>query len=158
MNGVCYRIASASLLVTLLLGSSAVSSWAACNKAITITQIQAMNYATIAPSSGGGTVTMSPGGLMTAPPGFNVGGLGTAGQFNVSGTNGCAVTISFTPGSLIGPGAAMAITNFTTNAGPTPVLTPAGGQLNFSVGADLRVNAGQVGGSYSGSYTVTVVY
>jgi hypothetical protein len=52
----------------------------------------------------------------------------------------------------------MQIRNFITNAGPNPTLTPAGGALDFNVGADLIVNASQIGGSYSGSYTVTVIY
>jgi len=52
----------------------------------------------------------------------------------------------------------MQIQNFTTNAGSTPILNPAGGVLDFNVGADLIVNASQLGGSYSGTYTVTVIY
>jgi hypothetical protein len=67
------------------------------------------------------------------------------------------VAISFVAGSLIGPGASMQVRNFTTDAGANPVLTNAG-TLDFDVGGDLVVNANQVGGSYSGSYTVTVIY
>ncbi len=144
--------------ITLLLGVSAPPASAACNKAITITEAQQMNYATITVTSGGGNVTMSPSGTLTAPGGFVLSGAPAAGKFNVTATNGCTVTISFTPGSLTGPGTAMTITNFTTNAGPTPTLQPPSGQLSFSVGADLLVNAGQAGGSYSGTYTVTVIY
>lgn len=148
-------LAGAALAVAL--GSPGEAS-AACNKAITVAETQQMNYATIIVTSGGGTVTMSPGSGVTAPAGFVVTGAPSAGSFKVTGTNGCTVGISFTPGSLIGPGVAMTINNFTTNAGPTPTLTPAGGQLIFSVGADLRVNPNQPGGNYSGTYTVTVVY
>ncbi len=144
--------------IALLLTVWALPAFAACNKAITVSETQQMNYATIAVTSGGGTVTISPSGMLSAPGGFVLSGMPAAGQFNVTGTNGCAVTISFTPGALTGPGTAMTITNFTTNAGPTPTLQPPSGQLSFSVGADLRVNAGQRGGSYSGTYTVTVVY
>lgn len=152
------RIAPGGLVLALLLVGSAVPSRAACKKAITITETQPMNYATIAVTGGGGRVTISPSGAVTAPPGFSLAGAPVAGKFNVSGTNGCAVTISFTPGLLLGPGAAMTITNFTTNTGPTAILAPAGGQLSFSVGADLVVNASQAGGSYTGTYAVTVVY
>jgi hypothetical protein len=62
-------------------------------------------------------------------------------------------------GSLLGPGAAMQIRNFTTDAGANPMLLPPRpSHLDFSVGADLLVNAGQAGGNYSGVYTVTVIY
>ncbi len=50
------------------------------------------------------------------------------------------------------------VTMVTTNAGANPTLNPAGGVLDFNVGADLVVNAGQAAGSYSGAYTVTVIY
>ena len=158
MNRLLLRTATASAIAGLLLVASPTLTLAACNKAITISETQQMNYGAIAAASGGGRVTMSPSGTVTAPGGFALTGTHTPGTFNVSGTNGCTVNISFTPGSLAGPGAAMTINNFTTNAGATPTLTPAGGQLIFSVGADILVNAGQTGGNYSGTYTVTVIY
>ena len=145
-------------IIAVLLGGWSVPTLAACNKPITVAETQQMNYGTIYVTSGGGTVKMAANGTVTAPGGFVLSGLPAAGTFNVNGTNGCTVTISFTPGSLTGPGTAMTITNFTTNAGPTPVLAPAGGQLTFSVGADLLINAAQAGGNCSGTYTVTVIY
>ena len=148
----------AGATLAVLLGTSSPPALAACNKAITVAETQQMNYGTIAVTSGGGTVTMAAAGTVTAPGGFTLSGLTAAGSFHVTGTNNCAVTISFVAGSLTGPGTAMQIQNFTTNAGASPTLNPAGGQLNFNVGADLVVNAGQAGGSYSGAYTVTVIY
>lgn len=141
----------------LLLGAAA-PAFATCNKTITVAETQQMNYGTIAVTSGGGTVTMKANGTATAPGGFTVSGALAAGRFHVTGTNNCTVTISFTAGSLTGPGTAMQIGNFTTDAGATPTLAPAGGALDFNVGADLVVNPSQVGGSYSGTYTVTVIY
>jgi hypothetical protein len=137
--------------------AGALPASAACNKAITITEAAQMNFGTIGVTSGGGRVTVSPTGIVTGPSGYILLGTPGAGSFKVTGTNNCAVMISFTPGSLTGPGTPMTITNFTTNAGPTPTLS-GGGRLTFSVGADLVVNAGQPGGSYSGTYTVTVIY
>ncbi len=67
------------------------------------------------------------------------------------------MVISFTAGALTGPGNAMTINNFTNNAGANPVLD-ASGNLSFKVGADLVIGANQKGGSYSGTYTVTVIY
>jgi Mat/Ecp fimbriae major subunit len=148
----------AGAALALLLGAAVVPASAACNKAITVTETQQMNYGTIAVTSGGGTVTMATTGTVSAPGGFTVSGITNAGSFHVTGTNNCTVSISFVAGSLTGPGTAMQIQNFTTNAGSTPILNPAGGVLDFNVGADLIVNASQLGGSYSGTYTVTVIY
>jgi Domain of unknown function (DUF4402) len=154
-----------SSAITGLAAALAVLAWAcpapaACNKAISVSEAKQMSFGTIGALSGGGRVTLSPSGSVTAPSGFfltSVLATPAAGSFNVTGTNNCAVLISFTPGSLVGPGTSMTITNFTTNAGATPILTN-GGRLTFSVGADLVVNASQPGGSYTGTYTVTVVY
>jgi Mat/Ecp fimbriae major subunit len=148
----------AGVTVAVLLGASSPAALAACNKAITVTEMQQMNYGTIAVTSGGGTVTMAANGTVSAPGGFTVTGITAPGTFQVTGTNNCVVTISFVAGSLTGPGTAMQIQNFTTNAGASPTLNPAGGVLTFNVGADLVVNSGQLGGSYSGAYTVTVIY
>lgn len=153
-------IAAGALVATaaLWVGAALSPAWAACNQAITVAETQQMDYGTIAVTSGGGTVTMTPSGTVSAPGGFTVSGITTPGSFRVTGKNNCSVSISFVAGSLAGPGTAMQIQNFTTNAGPNPTLAPPAGQLTFNVGADLVVNAGQAGGSYSGTYTVTVIY
>ena len=147
-----------AVCMVAMLGGTVVPASAACNKTITVTETQQMNYGTIAVTSGGGTVTIAANGTVSAPGGFVLSGAPTAGVFHVTGSNNCAVVISFTAGSLTGPGTAMPLGNFTTNAGANPTLQPPGGQLDFNVGADLSVNAGQLGGNYSGTYTVTVIY
>ena len=145
------------LSVAVLLLGGAGPALAACNAAITVTERQQMNYGTIAVTSGGGTVTMSTTGTLSAPAGFVLSGATSAGRFRVTGSANCGVLISFVAGSLTGPGTAMQIQNFITDAGTNPTLNLVG-RLNFNVGADLVVNAGQAGGSYSGAYTVTVIY
>jgi Mat/Ecp fimbriae major subunit len=155
---VFWQAVLAGSVVACLVGR-AMPAFAACNRAITVTETQQMNYGTIAVTNGGGTVTISPSGTVSAPGGFALMGLTAAGKFHVTGSRNCAVVISFVAGSLLGPGAAMQIRNFTTNAGANPTLLPTRpGSLDFSVGADLLVNAGQAGGNYSGVYTVTVIY
>ena len=150
----------AAALVALV-GAGSDAAWAAtCDenkRPITITETQQMNYGTIAVTNGGGTVTLSATGGVSAPGGFTVSGVTTPGQFQVSGRRNCALAIGFLAGFLTGPGAQMQIRNFTTNAGANPVLGN-NGRLNFNVGADLVVNSSQAGGSYSGTYTVTVIY
>jgi hypothetical protein len=154
-------------MLLALLGLANPPAWAAggCDETsnpITISEQQQINYGTIAVTNGGGTVTISPSGTVSAPGGFTVSGLTSAGKFHVTGKQNCSVSISFLAGSLTGPGTAMSIGNFTNNAGASPSLNIVGagtlGSLDFSVGADLTVNPNQAGGSYSGTYTVTVIY
>ena len=143
-----------------ILFCAAAPAMAACSHAITLTENTAMSFGTIGVVAGGGTVTLNTAGSRTAPAGFFLSGTTAAGQFTASATSGaknCAVVISFTAGSLTGPGTAMTINNFTNNAGASPTLDGSG-NLSFKAGADLIIGANQKGGSYSGTYTVTVIY
>jgi hypothetical protein len=49
--------ASHAACIAVVLGGTVVPALAACNKTITVTETQQMNYCTIAVTSGGGTVT-----------------------------------------------------------------------------------------------------
>jgi len=71
---------------------------------------------------------------------------------------GQAAIISFSSGnSLTGPGVAMALGTFITDAGIAPSFPP-GGILIFHIGATLSVNANQAPGLYQGTYSVTANY
>ncbi len=126
-------------------------------QAISITEDTAMDFGTVAVDGSGGTVTISTAGAVTGPAGYTFSGSPAAGTFTASGDTSTAVTISFTAGSLTGPGTAMTLNNFTHDAGGTPT-TDGAGDLTFNVGGDLVVNAAQASGAYSGTYTVTVNY
>ncbi|GAB4395081.1 MAG: hypothetical protein Tsb0032_26170 [Kiloniellaceae bacterium] len=126
-------------------------------QAISITEDTAMDFGTVAVDGSGGTVTISTAGAVSGPAGYTFSGSPAAGTFTASGDASTAVTISFTAGSLTGPGTAMALNNFTHDAGGSPT-TDGTGDLTFNVGGDLVVNAAQASGSYSGTYTVTVNY
>jgi hypothetical protein len=130
---------------------------AAIQQAISITEDTAMDFGTIAVDGSGGTVTIDSAGSVTGPAGYTFTGSPAAGTFTASGDASTAVTISFTAGSLTGPGTAMTLNNFTHDAGGTPT-TDGVGDLTFNVGGDLVVNAAQASGAYSGTYTVTVNY
>ena len=147
------RAAGAAALV--LAAASPVA--AACTKPITVSETRQLNYGTLFVTGGGGTAKIAANGTVTVPAGFVASGATAAGTFKVTGSNNCTVLISFVAGTLIGPGAAMQIQNFTTDAGATPTLQH-GGTLTFDVGADLVINAGQAGGNYTGTYMVTVIY
>ncbi|MDD4429599.1 MAG: DUF4402 domain-containing protein, partial [Paludibacter sp.] len=79
-----------------------------------------------------------------------------AARFTVSGDADRSFSISL-PSSvtIAGPsGASMSLTDFTENSGN--VLN--GGTNSFYVGATLNMNARQRGGSYSGTFSVSVDY
>ncbi len=130
---------------------------ATIQQAISITEDTAMDFGIIAVDGSGGTVTISSAGAVSGPAGYTFSGSPAAGTFTASGDASTAVTISFTAGSLTGPGTAMTLNNFTHDAGVTPT-TDGVGDLTFNVGGDLVVNAAQASGAYSGTYTVTVNY
>lgn len=146
-----------------LLGATSPSAWAArCDSQkdpITIKQNVQIDFGTIVVTTSAGTVRITPAGALSTPgsPSYTLLGGGAAGQFSVTGKQGCAVTISFLDGVLMNPAAnTMTITNFTTNA-VNPFFNSAG-SLAFSVGADLVVNSNQPDGTYTGTYTITVIY
>jgi len=126
-------------------------------QAISIVEDTTMDFGTIAVDGTGGTVTITAAGSVSGPVGYSFSGTPAAGAFTASGDATTAVTISFTAGSLTGPGTAMTLNNFTHDAGGTPT-TDGVGDLTFNVGADLVTNAVQTSGAYSGTYTVTVNY
>ncbi len=125
--------------------------------AVSVIENTTMNFGNTAVDASGGTVTMTSSGAVSGPAGYSFSGSPTAGAFTVTADASTAVTISFTDGTLTGPGTAMALNNFTHNAGGTPT-TDGSGSLVFNVGGDMVVNATQASGAYSGTYTVTVNY
>ncbi|MEH6632064.1 MAG: DUF4402 domain-containing protein [Halopseudomonas aestusnigri] len=125
--------------------------------AVSVVENTTMNFGSTAVDASGGTVSMTSGGLVTGPGGYTFSGSPAAGAFTVTADASTAVTISFTDGTLTGPGTAMVLNNFTHDAGGTPT-TGAGGSLAFAVGGDMVVNATQTSGAYTGTYTVTVNY
>ncbi len=125
--------------------------------AITITEDTAMDFGIVAVDTSSGTVQISTAGAVSGPAAYSFSGSPAAGTFTASGDASTAVTISFTSGSLTGPGTAMTLDSLVHDAGGTPT-TDGSGDLTFNVGADLSVNATQATGSYTGTYTVTVNY
>lgn len=131
---------------------------ATINQAIVLTEDTAMDFATIVADVAGDTITLTPAGAISGTGSSIFSGTRAAGAFSATGTPSAAVTISFSAGdTLTGPGAAMALGTFTNDAGGTPAFDGTG-NLSFNVGADLTINASQVGGAYSGTYTLTVDY
>ncbi len=131
---------------------------ATIQQAIALSEDTAMNFATIVADPTGDVVTLTAAGGVTGTGASTFTGTPDAGAFSATGTPSAAVTVSFSSGdTLTGPGAAMGLGTFTTDAGGSPAFDGSG-NLAFNVGANLTVNAGQVGGAYAGTYTLTVDY
>lgn len=127
-------------------------------KALTVTEQTPMNFATIQTPSAGGTVTISSAGVVsTSATGFTFSGTPAAGNFSITGDASTPVTVTFTNGTLTGPGTSMSLQNFTTTPASS-ITIGSGGTLSLSVGADLVVGANQTAGTYNGSYQITVSY
>lgn len=123
-----------------------------------ITQDTAMDFATIQADSTGDTITLTLTDAVLSPGASTFSGTPASADFSVTGTPNAAVTISFSSGdTLSGPGAPMTLGNFQNDAGTTPQIDGTG-NFSVTVGADLTVNANQVGGAYSGTYTLTIDY
>lgn len=121
---------------------------------ITVAEDNGMSFGTVRPPVAGGQVVLSTSGTIGPAPGFFFAGTPTAGAFNAHGLAGFPAVVTFSTGNtLTGPGAAMALGNFTNNAAAN---FDSSGNLNFKVGATLTINANQAPGSYAGTYTVTV--
>jgi len=141
-------------------------------KGLTLTQNSGLVFGNIVNGTGGGSVTMSPGGVpsysgpITSAPYSALGGTPSAATFTVNGTANQVVnvTIPNAPVSLSGSGSAInqtiSVGTFTTNAtNPAPgQVTLTSGTANFGVGATLTVGATQVDGPYAGTFQVQVAY
>lgn len=132
-------------------------SWAAL---IGISNTQALAFGTFAAGSGGGSVTVSAGGVRTPSGGVVLvsSGAGAAATFTVSGD---PVTYAINlPGdgtvTLTSGANSMAVGTFTSS--PSGTGTLASGSQTLSVGATLSVGSNQAAGVYTGSFDVTVDY
>lgn len=140
------------ILVSLLIPSAVYSA------AITLQERRDMRFATVAADPAGDVITIDANGNISAVNASLLSGRAREGQFRARGDRNTAVTISFSSGDVLsGPGTNMSLGSFTHNAGATPMIGN-NKQLNFNVGASLTINPIQLGGDYSGTYSVFVDY
>jgi Domain of unknown function (DUF4402) len=133
-------------------------------------EVNDLDFGRIIPSNTAGTVTLSPTNVRTATGGIAL--VGTdfqSARFAGRGTVLQRVRIRIAPNTitLTGPGPSMTVTNFTIDpqgtllqigGGPNYRILPLNGIFWFNVGARLSVGANQPGGSYSGTFNVTLDY
>jgi len=162
------------LLLTLVcIGAAAAQAWATPIYFMWITNnTTGLAFGSMAAGTGG-TVTVSPAGVRTKTGGVVLvsSGAGSADSFTVHGftlplnsnhTHTYSITLPANGTvTLSSGGNNMAVNNFLSSppAG-TSTGTLATGTVDqiLNVGATLTVGASQAPGTYSGTYTVTVVY
>lgn len=134
---------------------------------------QAMNFGRIAPTPAGGTVVLDPDTNACTTTGTIV-RVGTCrpAEFSGMGVRRMRVRITL-PTTItltrVGGGGTMTVNNLALD--PTPDLVPIGngnsrrweiqpndGIFDFRVGGTLNVGANQAGGTYDGTFVVTVQY
>lgn len=124
---------------------------------IAISQSTAMNFGNIAPTATAGTVVLATNGGTTASNVDILAGSASAAAFAVTGTGSAAYSITLPTSVTLSSGTdTMTVDAFSHDAGATPALST--GADSFNVGATLNVGASQPGGTYAGSYTVSVSY
>ena len=126
-----------------------------------ISQTAEMDFGTIAGETASATtVVLTTAGATSSIDGAYTGPGSAAGVFAVTGEPSQAYSITLPADGavfLTGAGAPMAVNGFNHDAGGSPALDGTGDD-SFNVGATLTIGAGQLAGTYNGSYTVTVDY
>lgn len=124
----------------------------------------ALSFGAFTAGSGGGSVTVSPGGARIATGSVilvNQAATASAAQFTITGTPSAMFNISLPADGTTfltdGASGSMALNGFTSSPSLTGVLS-AGGTLTINVGATLSVGNLQGTGAYSGVFNVTVNY
>jgi hypothetical protein len=124
-----------------------------------------MNFGTLATSPAAGTATINPvtsavtttGGVTALP----IGTAPAAASFVGAGSKNAPYQIRLPANPIIitrvGGTETMTVSNWTTD-GPTTRRVPANQAFQFNIGARVNVAANQVGGTYVGTFNVTVHY
>jgi hypothetical protein len=124
-----------------------------------------MNFGALATSPAAGTATLNPvTGVVTTAGGVTALAIGTApspATFLGAGSKNAPYQIRLpkTPITLtrVGGTETMTVSNWTTD-GPTNRNIGANNAFQFNVGAQVAVGANQIGGTYVGTFDVTVHY
>ena len=124
--------------------------------AINLTENTNLNFGSVLPAAGTGTIAVSVTGAVTPTTATYITGA-TAGSWTATGTSGQPFVLTLDASDVLtGPGPSMTIDTFTNDA----PATFTSGSVTFHVGATLHVGtaAAQTAGNYSGNYQVTVNY
>ena len=168
--GLLARCKTPALLVAALgfacpasAGTVSATTQATIVTPLSLVNTDTLRFGAIIPSAAAGTVTIDPfTEARTTTGGVTAyGGTVTAGKFTGLADGITHLKIDVPNGSItltrVGGGATMLVDNFDIN-GNKNNWVPTGTLYTFNVGARLRVNANQMPGTYTGTYSVTVNY
>ncbi len=152
---------------TMAQATQTTSAGAKIVKALTISEVVAsagLHFGTMTVPSTAATVILAPAGTVSI-------GTGTitllaqaptahAASYNVTGDNLATYTITLPSANVTLTSGAntMTVNTFTCSYGTNASTFSASGTDSFTVGAKLNLASGQVAGTYSGSFDVTVAY
>ena len=122
---------------------------------MTLTVLQNLNFGTVAVQGAAGNCIVSPTSVRTATGGVKLVGaapVAVSAQVRANGPAGSIFALTFTPGTMTGPGTAITVDTFTHNS---TLLLNVTGQNTFNVGATAHLNFPQTAGTYTGTFTIT---
>jgi len=128
---------------------------------VAVSEFRSLEFGDVASSSNGsGTATISTAGVKSTT-GFaiDMGGQFRAGEYRVTGEKNTSVDITLPSGNITvtnGSGQTATLHSFTSDPSGTGVLDNKG-KLTVLVGATLSVPANQNAGTYTGTFTISVV-
>jgi hypothetical protein len=130
---------------------------------ITLSKQSDLAFGSIIASGSAGTVTMAagPSGTRSSTGGVSAGSFGaaaTAACFKATGALNAGYVIMLpASATLTGPGTSMTVDSFISSPASPGTLSATGAQ-DLYVGATVHVGSSQTQGSYSGTFSVTVMY
>ena len=122
---------------------------------MTLTVLQTLNFGTVAVQGAAGDCIVSPTSVRTATGGVKLvsaAPVAVSAQVRANGPAGSTFALTFTPGSMTGPGTAILVDSFTHSS---TLRLDVGGTNTFNVGATAHLNFPQTAGTYTGSFTIT---
>ncbi len=162
MTRLCLRLALVSAVALITTPASAAQITAVTSvkvvKPVSMTKLQDLDFGTLTfdTFTGNRTIAVSRLGALTCAADIVCSGVTQAAGFNVRGTNNLTVLITVSGGALSN---GIDSIPFTPDAPPTLTLTSSGAPgTDFYVGGSIDVDPTLVGGTYSGTMTVTAEY
>ena len=127
---------------------------------ISITTNQNLAFGSVSVGASGGTAVVSVAGAKSVTGDVvNEGGSHAQAIFDVNGSANSAYDITLPSSISVTAGAnSMTVDTFNSDKAGNSSSTDGTGADQFNVGATLNVGANQAGGTYSGNFTVTVLY
>ncbi len=127
-------------------------------KPVSLTKLRDLDFGTLTFGgfTGPRTVVLSQAGVLTCAADILCSGVPNAARFNVQGSNKLTVLITVTGGTMSN---GVDSIPFTADA-PASVTPPNSGfpGIDFDVGGSIAIDSALVGGTYSGTMTVTAEY